>query len=154
NKNETKFITLIPAGGRDILGINFSPDGRLFAYQELPWQNFETKIHVWDVAKNQAIASTTIGQAVQPRGQVGHMFSPDGKRLIIFETKPGNITPIWKQWDIAAGKEPTSLTQPWATVPVPQAVAFAPGSKNLATVVDSTVYLWDDVTQTRWNTNL
>src|SRR5262249_5920758 len=27
NKNETKFITLLPAGGRDIHGITFSPDG-------------------------------------------------------------------------------------------------------------------------------
>src|SRR5262249_32705324 len=48
----------------------------------------------------------------------------------------------------------SSLTEPWATIQVPQGMAFAPRGKNLATVVDSTVFLWDDANQTRWSTNL
>src|SRR5207245_2353966 len=93
--------------------------------------------------------------SVQRVGQVAQMiFSPDGKKLIMALVRPGNNPPIWKQWDISASKEPASLTQPWATLQVPQLVAFAPRGKNLATVVDATVFLWDDATQSRWGTNL
>jgi WD40 repeat protein len=155
SKNEVRSSTLVPAAGHDILGIVFSSDGRLFAYHELPWYNFEHKIHVWDVAKNQIVASVpTGGQEVRTGNPVVHTFSPDGKKVIIAQARPGGNPTIWKQWDIFAGKEPASLTQPWVTGPVPQAVAFAPRGNGLATVVDSTVYLWDDATQSRWSTNL
>jgi serine/threonine-protein kinase len=155
NKNENKFSTLLPAGGREFLGITFSPDGKLFAYHEVPWSNSDTKIHVWDVAKNQIVASLpTAGQMTQPGAYVVHMFSSDGKRLIIGQVKPAGNPTIWKQWDIFGGKEPATLTQPWATVQPPQTVVFAPGGKGLATVVDSTVYFWEDASQPRWSTNL
>jgi WD40 repeat protein len=159
SKDEMKSSTLLPAAGHDMHGITFSPDGSLFAYHEMPWYSGESKIQVWDVSKNQIIASVATGAVpIAPHslkaGQVGHMFSRDGKKLIIAVTKAWNSPPIWKQWDFFAGKESTTFSQPWATSPVPQAVAFAPGGKRLATMVDSTVYLWDDDTQPRWSTNL
>ncbi|HRI16814.1 MAG TPA: hypothetical protein PLX89_27800, partial [Verrucomicrobiota bacterium] len=110
----------------------FSPDGRLFAYDEGNWNS---PIHLLDWGSRVDLA--TFNTAA---GSLGLAFSPDGRLL-----SAAGIDGLYV-WDVASHRLVShiekTIEQDWSASP-----AFSPDGRLLATVsMDQRVQLWDTAT--------
>jgi WD40 repeat protein/serine/threonine protein kinase len=123
-------LLAMPAGNMAILGLAFSPDGRLLAAGSL-----SDEVFIWDA---------TTGRRLHDRGLAGPCwrlaFSPDGSRLAGVDREEVKV------WDVAAGKEVLTLR---GAPPRPSdnginvALAWSPDGRWLAaTNWDGSVAVW------------
>jgi WD40 repeat protein len=123
-------LLALPAGNSNLLGLAFSPDGRLLAAG-----SFAGEVFIWDAAT---------GRRLHDRGLAGPCwrlaFSPDGSRLAGVDREEVKV------WDVAAGKEVLTLR---GAPPRPGdnginvALAWSPDGRWLAaTNWDGSVAVW------------
>lgn len=120
-------------GSSSVLGVAFSPDGRLLATADGPRQ-----VLLWDVNTHQRIGTliTHLNSGV-----LGVAFSPDGTMLAT-ASSDGTV----RLWDAATLQQVgASINVPGSSSPL--GVAFSPDGTMLATADgDGTVRLWDVAT--------
>jgi WD40 repeat protein len=139
-------VSLTPEGfHHGVLGVAFSPDGKLLAAAVGYYQNNNIRgkgppaeVRVWDATTGQIVFNL--------RGHKGCVwsvaFSRDGRRLasaagFLYRRQPGEV----KIWDLQTGEEVCSLRGHTATV---FGVSFSPDGRRLATAgEDGTVKIWD-----------
>jgi WD40 repeat protein len=113
-----------------------SPDGKAIATAR--WAGAENNVHgraeVWDTATGERLGQTP----EQPDPLKGVAFSPDSKRLLTWDDRPGSA----RLWDVPALRDGRPLLQPLG-VPIRQAVFSADGLSLLVACRDGTARLWD-----------
>lgn len=128
----------IPRGGRGLINVTFSPDGRTL----LEVSEGGHKMLLWEVVTGQL--RRTVPLSSFPHWDV--VFSPDGRRIAVSQDAPGgmrsagNLPSIWVI-DLANNSSPAKLCGHDGTINV---LKFSPDSRMLASgSSDTTVLLWD-----------
>ncbi|BBM86344.1 hypothetical protein UABAM_04730 [Candidatus Uabimicrobium amorphum] len=129
-----KEITTITEHTASVLSVAFSPDGKTLASASGGY-NIRTKkykdctVRLWDVTSGKEITTITEHTA----SVLSVAFSPDGKTIA---SGAGNIFGLGgpdggsvRLWDVATGKEITTITEHTASV---LSVAFSPDGKTIA----------------------
>ena len=130
--------------GLAVVGVSFSPDGRLLASRLL----YNREVWLWDPASGKHLRTLTYHGFFGPEGFVQDVaFSPDG-RLLATSYYQGNFN--WgmvrtvRLWDTATGRRLRTLKGHTGRV---LDVAFSPAGRLLASCsADGTVRLWDPAT--------
>src|SRR5262249_14242462 len=112
------------------MSVTFSPDGKTLAVGYAKGHG-EEGVKLLEVASGKEVGSLAGYRAA---------FSPDGKTVAT-----GTIDGVLKFWEVATGKEQTSVEAHGGPVTF---LVFSPDGKTLATVsnADDTVRLWDVAT--------
>ncbi len=118
--NRSELLTIEKTGLDMIMGVAFSPDGRLFAFSGWnPYRNREgpkpTPVEVWDVRSGRLVRTLAVfGNSLRPA------FSPDSRILAV--SSPDGPTRLW---DLTADSPPRIWNQAGFA-------AFSPDGKSIA----------------------
>jgi RNA polymerase sigma factor (sigma-70 family) len=132
--------SVLPAGFSHVLGIAFSPDGKLMASGGYDNDQGNEFARLWDVATGKELRRFQHGK--RSYGIRSLAFSPDGKTLATLGENSGSVLRLF---DVDTGKERRAFPKDGEVRTTRGCVAFSPDGKTVAAACAS-IRLYDTTT--------